>query len=56
MPSPYRNLQEQAFEANREIPRRGLAIYTFGNASAFDATLGALAIKPSGVAYDVLRV
>jgi L-ribulose-5-phosphate 4-epimerase len=56
MPSPYRDLQERAFEANREIPRRGLAIYTFGNVSAFDATLGALAIKPSGVAYDALRV
>lgn len=56
MPSPYRDLQERAFEANREIPRRGLAIYTFGNVSAFDAALGALAIKPSGVAYDELRV
>ena len=56
MPSPYRDLQERAFEANREIPRRGLAIYTFGNVSAFDAALGALAIKPSGVAYEALRV
>jgi L-ribulose-5-phosphate 4-epimerase len=55
MPSPYRELRERAFEANREIPRRGLAIYTFGNVSAFDAALGAMAIKPSGVAYDVLR-
>ncbi|HUL58446.1 MAG TPA: class II aldolase/adducin family protein, partial [Anaeromyxobacteraceae bacterium] len=55
MPSRYRDLQERALEANREIPRRGLAIYTFGNASAFDAGLGALAIKPSGVAYDALR-
>ncbi len=56
MPSPYRDLRERAFEANREIPRRGLAIYTFGNVSAFDATLGAVAIKPSGVAYDALKV
>ncbi len=55
MPSPYRELQERAFEANQEIPRRGLAIYTFGNVSAFDAGLGALAIKPSGVDYDELR-
>jgi L-ribulose-5-phosphate 4-epimerase len=56
MPSPYRELRERALEANREIPRRGLAIYTFGNVSAFDAALAALAIKPSGVSYDALKV
>jgi L-ribulose-5-phosphate 4-epimerase len=56
MPSPYRELRERAFEANREIPRRGLAIYTFGNVSAFDPALGAIAIKPSGVPYDALKV
>jgi L-ribulose-5-phosphate 4-epimerase len=55
MSSPYRDLRELAFEANREIPRRGLAIYTFGNASAFDAARGAVAIKPSGVSYEALR-
>ncbi len=55
MPSPYRELRERALEANREIPRRGLAIYTFGNASAFDPERGVLAIKPSGVAYEDLR-
>jgi L-ribulose-5-phosphate 4-epimerase len=42
--------------ANLEIPRRGLAIYTFGNVSAFDPGLGVLAIKPSGVAYERLTV
>jgi L-ribulose-5-phosphate 4-epimerase len=47
---------EQAWEANQEIPRRGLAIYTFGNASAFDRDRGVAAIKPSGVAYDRLAV
>jgi L-ribulose-5-phosphate 4-epimerase len=50
----YRELQDQALAANLEIPRRGLAMYTFGNASAFDASLGVLAIKPSGVAYEEL--
>jgi L-ribulose-5-phosphate 4-epimerase len=53
--SPYRELRDQAFEANLEIPRRGLAIYTFGNVSSFDARRGAVAIKPSGVAYEELR-
>jgi L-ribulose-5-phosphate 4-epimerase len=50
----YRELRERAWAANMEIARRGLAIYTFGNASAFDAAKGVLAIKPSGVAYDRL--
>lgn len=56
MPSPYRELKELAWTANQEIPKRGLAIYTFGNVSAFDAARGVIAIKPSGVAYDELKV
>src|SRR5512141_151116 len=56
MPSPHRDLKERAYEANLEIPRRGLAIYTFGNVSALDPGRGLLAIKPSGVAYDALQV
>lgn len=52
--SEYLALRETAFEANMEIPRRALAIYTWGNVSAFDPGLGVFAIKPSGVAYDVL--
>jgi L-ribulose-5-phosphate 4-epimerase len=54
--SPYRELKEQAWAANQEIPIRGLAIYTFGNASALDAARGVMAIKPSGVEYDRLTV
>jgi L-ribulose-5-phosphate 4-epimerase len=54
MTSRYRELQDKALAANLEIPRRGLAMYTFGNVSAFDPALGVLAIKPSGVAYDEL--
>jgi L-ribulose-5-phosphate 4-epimerase len=54
MPSPYSELKERAWAANQEIPKRGLSIYTFGNASVFDATRGVVAIKPSGVAYDAL--
>jgi L-ribulose-5-phosphate 4-epimerase len=47
----YRNIRAQAFECNRQIPELGLAIYTFGNVSAFDPDLGVFAIKPSGVPY-----
>jgi L-ribulose-5-phosphate 4-epimerase len=52
--SIHRELRERALAANLEIPRRGLAIYTFGNVSAFDAQRGVLAIKPSGVPYERL--
>jgi L-ribulose-5-phosphate 4-epimerase len=52
--STYHQLKEQALQANLEIPRRGLAIYTFGNVSAFDADRAVFAIKPSGVAYESL--
>jgi len=50
----YRSLQQQAFEANLELPGKGLVIETFGNVSAFDKNLGVFAIKPSGVPYPEL--
>lgn len=50
----YKTLREEAWEANLEIPRRNLAIYTWGNVSALDRERGVFAIKPSGVAYDDL--
>jgi L-ribulose-5-phosphate 4-epimerase len=50
----YKTLREEAFEANREIPRRNLAIYTWGNVSAFDPGKALFAIKPSGVPYEDL--
>ncbi|MCQ2981942.1 MAG: L-ribulose-5-phosphate 4-epimerase AraD [Treponemataceae bacterium] len=56
MKSPYQSLKEEAFEANMEIPKRGLAIYTWGNVSAYDKAKGVFAIKPSGVPYDTMKV
>lgn len=50
----YRELREQAYEANMELNRRGLVLYTFGNASSYDSDRGIVAIKPSGVSYDEL--
>lgn len=50
----YRELKREAFEANLALPRHGLINLTFGNASAVDRARGVLAIKPSGVAYDLL--
>lgn len=45
-------LQTKVLEANLEIVRRGLVLYTFGNASGIDRKAGLVAIKPSGVPYD----
>ena len=56
MSSIYQTLKEEAFEANMQIPQRGLAIYTWGNVSAFDKAKGVFAIKPSGVPYDKMKV
>ncbi|MCD1655875.1 L-ribulose-5-phosphate 4-epimerase AraD [Treponema zuelzerae] len=55
MASPYASLKEEAWEANCEIPVRGLALYTWGNVSAFDPRAGVFAIKPSGVPYPDLK-
>lgn len=56
MKSPYQQIKEEAYQANMQIPARNLAIYTFGNVSAFDHELGVFAIKPSGVPYEQLTV
>jgi L-ribulose-5-phosphate 4-epimerase len=48
-------LRKEALEANLEIVRRGLVLYTFGNASGISRAEGVVAIKPSGVPYDELR-
>lgn len=47
-------LREQVLEANLEIVRRGLVLYTFGNASGIDRERGLVVIKPSGVEYEKL--
>jgi L-ribulose-5-phosphate 4-epimerase len=52
--SKYTHIQEQAYEANMQLPQLGLVLFTFGNASAADRDLGVFAIKPSGVAYKDL--
>ena len=47
-------LREQVLEANLELVRRGLVLYTFGNVSGISRKDGLVAIKPSGVPYDDL--
>ncbi|HVN05460.1 MAG TPA: L-ribulose-5-phosphate 4-epimerase [Bryobacteraceae bacterium] len=50
-----KELREQVLEANLELVRRGLVIYTFGNASGISRGDDLVAIKPSGVPYDTMR-
>jgi len=52
--SKYQHIQEEAYAANMELPELKLVIFTFGNVSAVDRSLGVFAIKPSGVAYEEL--
>ena len=54
MNSKYAQIKQSAYEANMELPKLGLVIFTFGNVSAADQELGAFAIKPSGVPYEEL--
>ena len=53
--SGYAELREIVWRCNLELPKLGLALHTFGNASAFDRARGVVAIKPSGVPYADLR-
>jgi len=48
------SLREQVLEANLELVRRGLVLYTFGNLSGIERSQGLVAIKPSGVPYEEL--
>lgn len=50
-----KKLREEVLEANLELVKRGLVLYTFGNASGVDREQGLVVIKPSGVDYDDLR-
>lgn len=52
--SKYDRIRQEAYEANMQLPKLGLVLYTFGNVSAVDRSEGVFAIKPSGVPYESL--
>jgi L-ribulose-5-phosphate 4-epimerase len=52
--SKYDHIKQSAYEANMQLPKLGLVLFTFGNVSAVDRSLGVFAIKPSGVPYEDL--
>ncbi len=47
-------LKQQVWEANLELPKRGLVTFTWGNVSGLDRESGLFVIKPSGVEYEEL--
>ena len=49
-----KELREKVYEANMDLPRHGLVVFTWGNASELDPESGLFVIKPSGVDYDDL--
>jgi L-ribulose-5-phosphate 4-epimerase len=50
-----KSLREEVLEANLELVRRGLVLYTFGNASGISRSEGLVVIKPSGVPYQTMK-
>ena len=45
-------LKKKVCEANLELVRHGLVIFTWGNVSGIDRESGLVVIKPSGVSYE----
>jgi L-ribulose-5-phosphate 4-epimerase len=52
----HQSLKERVHRANLALVDAGLVMLTWGNASGVDREAGVIAIKPSGVPYDQLRV
>ena len=49
-----KELREKVYEANMDLPKHGLVVFTWGNASELDREKGLFVIKPSGVDYEDL--
>ncbi|GHS94520.1 L-ribulose-5-phosphate 4-epimerase [Synergistales bacterium] len=48
-------LKQEVLEANLALPKYGLVTFTWGNVSGVSRESGLMVIKPSGVAYDVMK-
>lgn len=49
------DIKKRVFEANLELVKKGLVLYTWGNVSEIDREKGLVVIKPSGVDYDSME-
>jgi L-ribulose-5-phosphate 4-epimerase len=54
--SAYQQIKKECYDANMELPKLGLVLFTFGNVSVADREKKVFAIKPSGVPYEELTV
>jgi L-ribulose-5-phosphate 4-epimerase len=54
--SAYQQIKQECYDANMELPKLGLVLFTFGNVSVADREKKVFAIKPSGVPYEELTV
>ena len=52
----YADLKKEVYEANLDLVKHGLVIFTWGNVSGIDRKKGLFVIKPSGVEYDKLSI
>ena len=50
-----KDLKEQVWKANMDLPKFGLVTFTWGNVSGIDRDRGLIVIKPSGVPYPDLK-
>ena len=48
-------LKQKVFQANLDLVKHHLVIFTWGNVSGIDREKGLVVIKPSGVEYDVMK-
>src|SRR5690554_4641858 len=51
----YNKLKNDVLKANLAIKENGLVLFTWGNVSQIDRVLNVVAIKPSGVSYDIMK-
>ena len=51
-----KKLKAQVYQANLLLPKHGLVTFTWGNVSGINRKKGLVVIKPSGVAYDNMKV
>ncbi len=52
--SKYEKIKQQVYDCNTALPKHGVVLFSFGNASAIDRDAGIVAIKPSGIDYEKL--
>ena len=48
-------LKQTVFQANLDLVKHGLVIFTWGNVSCIDREKGLVVIKPSGVSYEDMK-